>query len=98
MRERMRYHAPAHLRLDGVIADGVGGAHRFLDVTALEVLFGMVRPNTRIVIGLQFEPDRVFVVIRAAAPGADFIRDSQKLLDMMTDLVRDDIGLSKVTG
>src|ERR1043166_2723138 len=92
----MGYHPAGHLALDSVVTNGIGGAHRFLDVTAFEIFFRMVRPDTRIEIGLKFEADRVFVVIRPATHRTDFIRDTQEFLDMMADFMRDDIRLRKV--
>jgi len=97
MRKRMRHYTTAHFALDGVITNGIGGAHCFFDVASFEIFFRMVGPDTGITIGLKLKSDGVFVVIWPIPHRADFIRDTQKLLDMMADFVREDIGLGKVT-
>ena len=49
--------------LDGVVADRVGCPHGFLDVALVQVMPVIVRPDTGVIIRLQFQPDRVLVVI-----------------------------------
>ena len=57
MGERIRHHATLTLLLQTIIADGVGGVQRFLQVTFFEpvmTLLRMVRPDAGQAIGLQF--------------------------------------------
>ena len=52
-------------------------------------------------IGLQLEPDGELVVFgftHAAPRGLHAITDSEQLLQMVSDLVRDDVGLREIAG
>ena len=61
---------------------------------------GVVRPDARQAVGLQLQPDGRRVGLRSAAPalGHHAVGDSELLLHVMADLVRDHVRLREVTG
>jgi len=89
------------LFLQAVIADGIGGAQSFLDVSRLQEMAGVVRPNTGVEIGLKFEAHRklVEVTLTEAGPlGIDHVGRAEELLHVVADFMGDDVSLGEVTG
>src|SRR3546814_11932925 len=54
------------LALERVVADRVGRGHAFLDIARIEPRTVHRAPDAGIAIGLEFEPDREGVALRAA--------------------------------
>ena len=80
--------------LEGIVADGVRTLDRRFQVAALEDMklpIGLVRPDTRQVIGLEFEPDRV-----RGRLWPDPRIDAEQVLNMVAVLVGHDIGLREL--
>ena len=80
--------------LEGIVADGVRALDRRFQVAALEDMklpIGLMRPDTRQVIGLEFEPDRVAFIVRP-----DPRIDAEQVLNMVAILVGHDIGLREL--
>jgi hypothetical protein len=53
VRKGVRDNATLRPRLNGVIADLIGGAHRFLDISAVKISLILVSPYARQKIRLQ---------------------------------------------
>jgi len=98
--EGVRHDAALLFLLNGIVADGVGGAHGFLDIAAIELqgLLRVIRPDAGEEVGLEFEANRVFVVIRPITHRRHLGREAEQVLHVMTHLVGDHIGLGEVAG
>ncbi len=96
MGESVGNHLALGAALDGVVTDRVGGNHRFLYVAAVKIALVVVCPDAGVIVGLQFQPDRVFVVIRTSLHGMDFLRRAHQGLDVVADFVGDHVGLGKI--
>lgn len=75
MGERVGHDAPTTAALQGVVADGVRCAQRFVDVAALEqpALLGVVGPYAGVAVGQQLEAHGLMLreLLRTPAPGVD---------------------------
>ena len=102
MGERIRRDVSPGSSLQAVVADGARGVECLFDVTLLEDPtrpVGVISPDAGQAVGLQFEQDRktVSLVLSDPAPqGVDLVRNPQKILDVVSDLVGNHIGLGKV--
>lgn len=101
----VRPHLATGLALQVVIADGIGGVQRLLQITRLQPLqtpLGVVRPNSGQAVGLQLLAHQQAVVafeaLATLAGGTDPGRDAEQRLHVMADLMGDHIGLGKVAG
>src|SRR5437867_5294046 len=101
MREAVRHHPALRAPLQRIVTDCGGGAQRGLDVTGLQqmpALIGLVRPHAGEAIGLQLDTDLDSVCFWRAPTGGllSVVRlrqDALEILHVMTDLMRDHIGL-----
>ncbi len=100
MGERLGAHGLARSLLQRVVADRRCGPQAFFDVARLEraALGGVVPPNAGITIGLQLEQHRQGVALRRVRlrRAMHLARGAQQGLQVVTDLVRDDVGLREV--
>lgn len=99
----------AGLALEGVVADGLGGAHGFFDIAFFEkwlslgcahAVVGMMGPDAGEEVGLEFEADGeavVFDIRDASFLFVDVIGTAEEFLDVMTDLMGDDVGVGEVS-
>lgn len=98
MRERLGAHCAAGLPHETVVTDRRGGSQPFFDIPRLEQRRGavrVVRPRTSVAIGLKLEHDRQRVrigLVAAALQLAHAVRSADKVLDVVSDLVADDVG------
>ena len=104
VRERIGDDIPARLLLQLIVADRCGSLHRCLDIAPLQDLpraIGMMGPHPRQKIGLQLQPHREFIRFRLAAggllEGLYFVAPTEQVLHVMTDLMRDDVCLRKIS-
>src|SRR5579872_4265612 len=102
MRERLRRDVAGRHLLQAVVADSGGGAEAGVDVALIDdvALLGGVRPDAGETIGLEFESDRKRIAFRRITllEAADLPLDAEQLLHVMTDLVREDVGLRELAG
>ncbi len=93
--------AAGHL-LDAVVADSRGGAKSGVDVLLVDLqpIFGGVGPDAGETIGLEFQANRKRIGIARVLllKLAHFGFDPENLLDVVTDLMSDYIGLGKLAG
>ena len=94
--------------MQGVIADGSRGVHGFLDIAVFEKadpkfclvgVVGVVSPNPGIEISLKLKADGKLVICHLRDSSllvVHFIGTTSELLDVVTDFVRDNIGVGKV--
>ena len=73
------------------------GSYRFFCVPCFNssLLLGMVRPYARVTVSLKLQRDGKAIVLSLPL---NTIHNSSEILDMMTELVSDDVGLRKVAG
>src|SRR5438105_5903382 len=103
MRERLGNDLAARHALQPVVADGRRRVQSFIHIAGIEqaARLGEMSPHARVAVGLQLEADgqRVGLAIVGAFPlRRDGFRDAQQVLDVVTDFVRDDVGLREVAG
>ena len=104
MGEAVGHHPALRFALKRVIADGLGGAHSFLEIAGLHYrlslrVLGIGGPNAGIAVGLKLDLhlDRIAFVLASA--GLQLLRlaqCAQNVLDVMANLVCDDIGHGEV--
>src|SRR5271165_721793 len=99
MRKRFRAHLPARHALQSIVSDGCRRLQACLHVARIDdlALFGGFRPNSGEAIGLEFQPHRERVDLRAVP----FLRlahlrfDAENLLHVVTEFMGDHVGLRK---
>src|SRR5450759_5135527 len=103
--KRVRHDASLRALLQRVVADRAGGLQRGIDVAGIEELFallGMVGPYAGVAIRLQFDPHLDAVggglVAGGALSGLRLGQGAEQVLHVVTDLVRDHIGLREFAG
>src|ERR1035441_7282868 len=103
--KRVRHDAPLRTLLQRVVADRTGGLQRRIDVAGIEELFallGMVCPYAGVAIRLQFDShlDTVGGGLVAGGPlrGLRLGQSAEQVLHVVTDLMRDHIGLREFAG
>ena len=99
MRPRLRVHLAGGLLLDGVVTDRSRCVQGFLEVARFEKGgrfpgFQGGEPDTCKAVGLELQGDTGFIGARAL----DLLGNTQLMLDVMTNLVGQDLGLGGVTG
>src|SRR3546814_7334116 len=80
--------------MERVGADRVGRGHAVIDIAGIEPRTFHRAPDAGIAIGLEFEPDREGVALRAARSGhllLDLARRAEQILDVMAEFVRDHV-------
>ena len=82
--------------LDGIIPDRIGSAHCLFDVAFFQIVATVIGPDSGEVVSLQFESHGVLIVIGATPHRADFARSSEKILNVVTDLMSDHVGLGEI--
>ena len=104
MGEAIRHHAAGRHLLQPVVADRGGGAQSFFHIAGIELdlargrpprLRGVVSPDSGEAVGLKFQRNRRAVLSRPAIAGGALIQPEQ-VLHVMTELVRNHIGLREV--
>src|SRR5262249_21460533 len=104
VREGIRHHVAAGLLLQTVVADRGCRAQRRIDVARLQqlpALLGLVRPDAGETIGLQLDAHLDAIGLRLVDALLELMRlrqDTELVLHMMADLVRDDVGLHELAG
>lgn len=97
-------HIAARHLLESIVADSRRCSKPFFKVTWFDQIpfaIGMMAPNASKTVGLQFHPNgkRVAFGFRyVPLEPIDFLRDAEKVLNVVADLVGDDIGLCEITG
>ncbi len=100
MREGFRTDATCCHALQAVVTDSGGRAQRRVDIAAgdCRVILGGVSPDACKTVGLQFEPDREWVLLVGIgllkSPNLRF--DAKDLLNVVTNLVSNDVGLCEL--
>src|SRR5205823_14417761 len=92
------------LLLKRIVADRFGRAHPLLEVALLHHglplrIPGVRRPDAGIAVSLELDPDLDCVALGLARAGLELFglpERADQVLDVMTDLVRDDIGLGEI--
>ena len=85
-----------------IISDGTGSIQPFFDVPGLKdlaALMGLIGPNSREAVSLQFHPHRQFVPFSRVNPRlkiTHLVGNTEKGLNMMAHLMGNNIGLSKI--
>src|SRR5262249_4367203 len=92
--EGFRHDIAAALHLQTIVADHARGAECFVDITRIQDAAIMIGEYTGQAIRLKLDTDRH--LIRSLA--RYLIGDSEQILDMVSDLMRNDISLSEVPG
>src|ERR1019366_5520612 len=103
--KRVRHDAPLRTLLQRVVADRTGGLQRRIDVAGIEEMFallGMVCPYAGVAIRLQFDShlNAVGGGLVAGGPlrGLRLGQSAEQVLHVVTDLMRDHIGLREFAG
>src|SRR5688572_33244822 len=98
VRPFLRLHGACRLALQTIVPDRRCGLECTVEIPGFEqlALLGRVRPDAGEAVRLQLEAYRCAVLtLHGAARGfVHPIIDVQQMLHMVTDLVRDDVGLS----
>lgn len=95
-------HLALGLSLQGIIPNGGGGAEAFLNIARFQNtprIMGALGPEPGQAIRLQFNAHLQFIggaLIHPALQPFHLFQHAQFMLDMMPDLMRDDIGRSKI--
>src|SRR5262245_25189494 len=106
MCKALRGDAAGRHLLQAVVADRCGGPQAFVCVTGIELDFagrcpsllrGFVAPHPGEAVGLQFESDRCALGARTWI-GPYAIAVPEQVLHVMTELVRDHVGLREIAG
>jgi len=90
--------------LESIVADRSSGSQRFIDVAGFDDVFGAIgimRPDTGEEVSLKLEANGEaveFGLADAAARRLHFVGDAEQVLHVMSDLVRDDVGLGEIAG
>ena len=93
----------AGLLLQAVVTNGTGRPEPFLEISRFQQLpsaIGVMRPDTSKTVCLQFQSNRrgIGFCLRHLTPGRlDLARYAQEILNMMSHLMSDDVGLGKVS-
>src|SRR3546814_17733742 len=85
--------------MERVGADRVGRGHAVIDIAGIEPRTFHRAPDAGIAIGLEFEPDREGVALRAARSGhllLDLARRAEQLRDVMAEFVREPVILREI--
>ena len=102
MRERVRHDVALGLALQAVVADGSRRTERLLDVPGLQDAahaLGVMGPEARVAVGLEFQPDGELVGLGPAQPllqVAHLPGRAQQVLDVVADLVGHHVGPGEV--
>ena len=86
-----------------IVADGRRRAESFFEIARFDQVsfsLGVMTPDTSITIGLEFHSNRkriCFHFRHLSSEAMHLFRDAKEVLYVMTDLMGDHIGLSKVT-
>src|SRR5262245_36547046 len=103
MRKGVGHDIALRLFLDAIVADGARRPERILDIARLDdvlTLLGTISPDAGEAIGLKLHAhlERIGLCLpHALFERFDLIGDAEKLLYVMTDLMRDDVGLRHVS-
>src|SRR5215212_1923083 len=101
MSKGVRHHYAARLPLQPVVPDRGGGVHRRLDIALFDNVLhaiGVVGPNAREAIGLQLQAHRNLIrapLIAAPALVGRFLKNSERVLYVVADFMRDHIGFGE---
>ena len=103
MRERFGYDSALRLFLEPIISDRGRGVEPLRDVAGVKLdrSARVVSPDTRVTVGLQLHADRRLVGFGprpARLRGFDSLEPAGKLLHVVTHLVGDHVGFSKIAG
>jgi hypothetical protein len=104
MGEGLRLDIALGSALQGIIPDSRSSAEAFLNIACFQDaprIMGALGPKPGQAIGLQFNTHLQFIgraLIGAALQPFHFLKHAQFILDMMPNLMRHDIGRSKITG
>ena len=95
MSEAVGHHFLARALLEGVVADGVGGLHAFLEVARLDRVAVLARPYAGVAVGLQLHRHRVVVGVVGVALllRPHLALGAEQRLQVVAELVRGDVGL-----
>src|SRR5262249_26692710 len=102
MGERVRDDVALGTALQTIVADGGCRLHRRLDVAWLDdtpLLLCVVGPDAGKAVGLQLDPNLEVIGLRLIQASLHLLnlgQDSQQILHMMPDLVRDHVGLREL--
>src|SRR5450756_335919 len=103
--KRVRHDAALSALLQRIVADRTGGLQRRIDVAGIEELFallGMVCPYAGVAIRLQFDSHlnavRGGLVAGGPLRGLRLGQSAEQVLHVVTDLMRDHIGLREFAG
>ena len=102
VREGIGHDVALRAALEIIVAHHTGRAHRFVDIAGFDDVLdaiGMTRPDAGEEIRLKLEPDGELVVFRltdAPARRLHAITDAEQILHMMSNFVRDDVGLREI--
>lgn len=99
MGKGMRLRHPARLPLQMIIADATRGIQRLVDIARLQQIINSTGPDPAQAICLQFQPHGQRIRARFAAALARLlhrVQNTQLVLDMMGDLMRDHISGGKI--
>jgi hypothetical protein len=96
VRERVGHYDALRPALDRVVTDRRRRADRLLGIARFDqsFLLCVVRPDAGVAIGLQFEGYGQPVILSGSL---NAVHGAENILDVVTDLMRDDIGLCKIT-
>jgi hypothetical protein len=104
VRKAFRDDIPLSASLNAIVADLSGGIQTLFNISFLKDLTSLVcrvGPDPRKTVSLKLQAYRksIYLVLSGAALSLSHASHNAKLiLDMMTDLVCNDIGLRKITG
>src|SRR5262245_55430289 len=103
MREGVGHDIALRLLLDAIVADRARRPERILDIARFDnvlTFLGAIGPDAGEAIGLKFHAhlERIGLCLpHALFERFDLIGDAEKLLHVMTDLMRDNVGLRHVS-
>jgi len=92
------------LLLKSVVADPIGSVDSLFDITFLEdviFLVRVMRPHAGQIIRLKLQSHGHLIGHQFVAPGTNFvdlIAEAREILNVVSDLVRDHVGLRKIAG
>ncbi len=101
MRKAIRHYTPLTLLLQAVIANGLGGVQRLFQVTGFQnaLLLHIMAPDTGKAVRLKLHThgQTVHLRLRRTLLHLTHLRlDTQQLLYMVADFMRNDIALRKI--
>src|SRR5262245_1281247 len=102
VRERVRNHVALAAALQAIVSDGGRCLHGRLDVAGLDqppLLLRVVRPDPGKAVGLQLDPHLELIgvgLVHGALHRLHPRQNAEQVLHVMTDLVRDHVGLREL--